>query len=85
MPYCAIINALSYLIAHTIGRFLHEENPDDEIDRLFIASTVAIVRFYNERFLILLSMHCIWHSLCVGQSKCNKSSNNGDANSLRRC
>ena len=53
MPYCAIINTLSYLIAHTIGRFLHEQNPDDEIDRLFIASAVAIVRFYKEDFLIL--------------------------------
>eukprot|EP01035_Chromulina_nebulosa_P021916 gene21916-28375_t len=42
MPYCILINTISYLVAHTIGRLLHEENSEDGIDRLFIASTVAI-------------------------------------------
>ena len=46
MPYCIFINTLSYLIAHTIGRLIHEENSEDGIDKLFIASTVAIVRVY---------------------------------------
>jgi len=56
MIFCVVVNLLSYFISHTIGRLLHENSLEegDKVDKMFIASTVAIVRVVLLCFISLI-------------------------------